>query len=195
MRIYMMVKAMWEAVLDPSQTVVSAYRYDPFGKLLAQTGSFEQPFQFSTKRVDALTGFVYYGYRFYSPEMGRWTTRDPLGEAGGINLYAFVGNNSVNWVDPHGLMAGAEVMTGFALLEGGGVIAAAPYALVPIAGKVGWEIGSWLNERWIEPWLWDENTNDGEACDTSKKNGKKATDSSKGERHGDGGRALERVIL
>ncbi len=43
------------------------------------------------------------GYRFYSPEMGRWTTRDPLGEAGGVNLYAFVGNNPVNWVDPWGL--------------------------------------------------------------------------------------------
>ncbi len=43
-----------EAVLDPAQTVVAAYRYDPFGRLLAQTGNFEQPFQFSTKRFDAL---------------------------------------------------------------------------------------------------------------------------------------------
>jgi hypothetical protein len=40
---------------------------------------------------------------FYNPEQGRWVTRDPLGEVGGMNLYAFVGNNPVNWVDPFGL--------------------------------------------------------------------------------------------
>jgi uncharacterized protein RhaS with RHS repeats len=44
-----------------------------------------------------------YEYRSYLPEVGRWSTRDPLGEAGGMNLYAFVGNNPVNWVDPWGL--------------------------------------------------------------------------------------------
>jgi RHS repeat-associated protein len=91
------------AVIDASQAVVAAYRYAPFGKLLAKTGSLTQPFGFSTKRYDAQTGLIYYGYRFYGPESGRWLTRDPLGEAGGMNLYAFVGNNPVNWVDPFGL--------------------------------------------------------------------------------------------
>ncbi len=79
------------------------YGFLPFGTLLAKTGALDQPFQFSTKRIDALTGLVYYGYRFYSTEPDRRTTRDPLGEAGGVNLYAFVGNNPVNWVDPLGL--------------------------------------------------------------------------------------------
>jgi RHS repeat-associated protein len=91
-----------EAVLDGSQAVVAAYRYGPFGKLLAKTGSLEQPFGFSTKRYDAQNGLIEYGFRRYAPAIGRWTTRDPLGEAGGINLYAFVGNNPVNWVDPNG---------------------------------------------------------------------------------------------
>lgn len=91
------------AVLDETQAVVAAYRYDPFGKLLAQSGTFAQPFRFSTKRFDPFTGLSYYGYRFYSPDMGRWTTRDPLGESGGINLYAFVENNPLNWRDPWGL--------------------------------------------------------------------------------------------
>ena len=76
----------------------------PFGTLLAKTGTFDQPFQFSTKRYDARIGMVQYEFRNYLPHLGRWATRDPLGEAGGLNLYAFVGNNPVNWLDPWGLL-------------------------------------------------------------------------------------------
>jgi RHS repeat-associated protein len=92
-----------EAVLDAAQNVVAAFRYDPFGVLLNQTGSLKQAYGFSTKRTDPRTGIVFYQYRPYGPGSGRWFTRDPLGEAGGMNLYAFVGNNAVNWVDPWGL--------------------------------------------------------------------------------------------
>ena len=91
------------SVLDNMATEVAQYRYNSFGKLVAKAGSFEQPFQFSTKRYDAGTGLNYYGYRFYSPGVERWMNRDPLGEAGGVNLYGFVGGNPVNWVDPWGL--------------------------------------------------------------------------------------------
>jgi hypothetical protein len=44
-----------------------------------------------------------HGMRWYSPSMGRWFSRDPVQEAGGANLYAFVANDSVNYVDPFGL--------------------------------------------------------------------------------------------
>ncbi|GAK58228.1 hypothetical protein U27_05201 [Candidatus Vecturithrix granuli] len=92
-----------DTILDNTQAIVAQYLYDPFGNLLAQSGTLDQPFGFSTKRYDTGTGLVYSGYRFYSPAMSRWTTRDPLGEHGGLNLYAFVGNNPVNWIDPWGL--------------------------------------------------------------------------------------------
>ena len=46
---------------------------------------------------------VYYGYRYYDPVTGRWPSRDPIGEAGGINLYGFVVNDGVNSVDLYGL--------------------------------------------------------------------------------------------
>jgi RHS repeat-associated protein len=98
-----------DAVLNSAQNVVAAYRYDPFGNVLAKTGTFNQPYGFSTKRYDAGIGLLQYEYRNYLPAIGRWTTRDPLGEAGGLNLYAFVGNNPVNWVDPWGLEY-AEIM-------------------------------------------------------------------------------------
>ena len=40
-----------------------------------------------------------YGYRYYDPATGRWPSRDPIGERGGVNLYGFVGNNGVNQFD------------------------------------------------------------------------------------------------
>jgi RHS repeat-associated protein len=98
------------ALTDSSGTVVATYTYDPFGVLMEKTGSIDQPFRFSTKRYDEETGLSYYGYRFYSPSLGRWMTRDPLGEAGGINLYGFVGNNAINGIDPLGLMPGAAAV-------------------------------------------------------------------------------------
>ena len=75
---------------------------------MAKTGSLEQPFGFSTKRYFAELGLVYYGFRYYSPAMAKWITRDPIGETGGVNLYALVLNNPVNWVDPWGFSAACE---------------------------------------------------------------------------------------
>jgi uncharacterized protein RhaS with RHS repeats len=46
---------------------------------------------------------MYYGYRWYDPETGRWPSRDPIEEDGGMNLYGFVGNNGVNWWDLLGM--------------------------------------------------------------------------------------------
>ena len=91
-------------VLDTANQTVASYRYDVFGKLLRQSGTLEQPFTFSTKRYFATLGLNYYGYRYYQPAVGRWLTRDPLQEAGGLNLYGFVQNNPVNLVDPYGLI-------------------------------------------------------------------------------------------
>jgi RHS repeat-associated protein len=91
------------AIIDGNQAVVAKYRYDGFGNRTAQSGSFDQPFMFSTKRHIAQTGLIYYGYRYYQPAVGRWLTRDPLQEAGGLNLYEFVQNNPVNYIDPWGL--------------------------------------------------------------------------------------------
>ena len=82
--------------------------YDPFGNLInkedhgAIPGG-EMPYGFSTKYEDAETGLLYYGYRYYDPVTGRWPSRDPIGERGGINLYGMVGNNIVGRFDVLGL--------------------------------------------------------------------------------------------
>jgi uncharacterized protein RhaS with RHS repeats len=46
---------------------------------------------------------IYYGYRYYDPVTGRWPSRDPIAERGGVNLYAFVGNRITNIIDYLGL--------------------------------------------------------------------------------------------
>ena len=91
------------ALIDSNQNVVAAYTYDAFGNLMTKTGTLDQPYKFSTKPYDEKAGLYYYGHRFYSPATRSWTTRDPLRERGGINLYGFVGNSPLNHVDPLGL--------------------------------------------------------------------------------------------
>ena len=90
------------AVLDSNQNPVASYKYDPFGVLTLQMGTLSQPYMFSTKRYFSSLGLSYYGYRFYNPMLGRWMTHDPIGEKGGLNLYGFVGNSPVDFVDPVG---------------------------------------------------------------------------------------------
>jgi|GEM_PF-1506394 len=67
------------------------------------------PFHFSTKFTDRESGLNYYGYRFYDPIDGRWPSRDPIGERGGLNLYAMVGNSAVNRWDRLGLICGITI--------------------------------------------------------------------------------------
>jgi RHS repeat-associated protein len=85
-------------------TVTAAYEYNPFGETLRSTGTYAatNSFRFSTKYTDVETQFIYYGYRYYNPSLGRWLGRDPLEEKGGLHLYAFVQNNPVNAWDALG---------------------------------------------------------------------------------------------
>jgi len=88
--------------------LAAAYEYDPYGNLIHlddwnQSGiAYANPFRFSTKWLDAETGLAYYGYRYYSPRLGRWLSRDPIEEQGGLNLLAFCFNSPPNAVDPTG---------------------------------------------------------------------------------------------
>ena len=91
--------------LDPAGATAAHYEYDPFGRTTVATGPNATTFthRFSTKPLESETGLYYYGYRYYDPVTGRWPSRDPIGENGGINLYAFVRNNGVNQSDYLGM--------------------------------------------------------------------------------------------
>jgi RHS repeat-associated protein len=93
------------ALLNSSGAVVGRYLYDPFGNLIGKWGPKADlnPYRFSSKEIHPNSGLYYYGFRFYDPNLQRWVNQDPLGEAGGMNLYGFVGNSPMGGVDPYGL--------------------------------------------------------------------------------------------
>ena len=88
-------------VLDDSGAIAAHYEYSPFGEVVRSTGFYADAnvWRFSTKYLDVETDFYYYGYRHYDSATGRWPSRDPIGERGGLNLYSMVGNDAVNYVD------------------------------------------------------------------------------------------------
>jgi RHS repeat-associated protein len=98
------VIALWDAATG---LLSAQYEYDPFGQTTRAVGvtADVNPFRFSTKFLDHETGLYYYGYRYYQPGTGRWLNRDPIEERGGLNLYAMVGNDAVNFLDYLGLSA------------------------------------------------------------------------------------------
>ena len=89
---------------DETGAVAAAYDYDAYGNLLDSTGPLAAFFRhrFSTKLFDPDTGLCYYGYRWYSPALGRWLSRDPIEEDGGENIIAFCKNNPTVQMDPDG---------------------------------------------------------------------------------------------
>jgi len=92
--------------------VVERYRFSAFGlrSILAPDFSpravshYDWDFAFKGQFLDVDTGYYNYGYRYYSPELGRWLSRDPIGEEGGTNLYGLIGNRSINALDRLGLV-------------------------------------------------------------------------------------------
>ncbi|MBR1608417.1 MAG: RHS repeat-associated core domain-containing protein, partial [Kiritimatiellae bacterium] len=86
-------------------TLAASYTYDAFGNAVSATGPLADAFthRFSTKPYDPETSLYCYGYRFYSPSLGRFLNRDPIEESGGANLYAFCANDPVSRVDKLGL--------------------------------------------------------------------------------------------
>lgn len=118
--------------MDSSSGSISAtFEYGPFGEMIQATGSTDNmPFRFSTKYKDTETGLLYYGYRYYDATLGRWLNRDPIGERGGLNLYAFVDNDGANQWDMLGLAAEKK-------LWDEGIFLTIPTSAISIIGSMG----------------------------------------------------------
>jgi RHS repeat-associated protein len=92
-------------------------------------------FGFTGDYYHAATGLSLTLYRAYDPNLGRWLSRDPLGEAGGLNLYGYVGNDPINLLDPFGLKY-AEMYAGYGAVGGGAAAAVGSIAVDAATGGV-----------------------------------------------------------
>jgi RHS repeat-associated protein len=116
------------ASLDAATGTVTKTPYQTFGESADASGSY----RYTGRRIDAETnGLYYYRARMYSPALGRFLQPDPIGYAGGANLYAYVGNDPLNRTDPSGEFI--NFVIGGAI--GFGIDLAAQYAEARIAGR------------------------------------------------------------
>jgi RHS repeat-associated protein len=124
------------AVTDDSQQTVASYDYDAYGNLLDSSGAYasQNPWRFSTKYYDDGSGLYYYGFRFYSPGLGKWINRDPIAENGGLNLYLALANTPNNCVDPYGRYVVLD--DGIVIVAGAAAGAIGQAASDVMAGKV-----------------------------------------------------------
>jgi RHS repeat-associated protein len=99
------------AVSNDSGNLTEHYRYTAFGEVTIynSAGSIQTSTQinnqitWNTRRLDTVSNYYLYKYRHYDPALGRWPSRDPIEERGGVNLYTFVGNEPVGRWDKLGL--------------------------------------------------------------------------------------------
>ncbi|HSH93313.1 MAG TPA: RHS repeat-associated core domain-containing protein [Roseimicrobium sp.] len=91
---------------DSAGVLRARYDYDPYGRTTKVSGDLNADFGYTGHYYHATSGLYLTFFRAYDPNTARWLSRDPIGEAGGINLYGYVENNPVNDIDPLGLSGG-----------------------------------------------------------------------------------------
>jgi RHS repeat-associated protein len=99
-------------VTDKTGLLRARYDYDPYGRRspnqVIGANAVEADFGFTGHYFHAPSGLHLARFRAYDSDSGRWLNRDPIGERGGLNLYGYVGNNPISYVDPLGLFVNVE---------------------------------------------------------------------------------------
>jgi RHS repeat-associated protein len=84
-----------------SKTVSSRYEFSSFGEM-KNSPQDDNPWRYAAKRLDPELNLIYYGKRYYDPELARWLTTDPAGFADSLNPYQYAFNNPYSYYDPNG---------------------------------------------------------------------------------------------
>lgn len=92
------------ALTDGRGKSVQNYEYDSYGNLHDQKNRIKQPYAYAGREWDKKIGLYFNRGRYYDSMEGRFISKDPIGFAGGdVNLYGYVQNNPIGWIDPWGL--------------------------------------------------------------------------------------------
>lgn len=86
---------------NSSGTPITTYRYSSFGEETC-VGAPLSPWTYANQRTDKESGLIYFGKRFYDPATLCWITPDPIDDTDGPNLYGYVHNNPLLYIDPDG---------------------------------------------------------------------------------------------
>ena len=100
--------------VDSQNNVVARWTYDAWGNVLSEyvapsaAALARLRYRFQGREWSAATGLVNFRMRWYDPIVGRWLSKDPIGLSGGLNLYAFCGGDSINYMDALGCCSAGE---------------------------------------------------------------------------------------
>jgi RHS repeat-associated protein len=89
------------AQANDTQAIENYYTYTPYGETQTLGPDGGNPIQYTARENDQ-TGLYYYRARYYDPVLKRFVSEDPIGIAGGLNLYGYVGGDPLSFVDPLG---------------------------------------------------------------------------------------------
>ncbi len=147
-----------KALTDTAGSIAWEASDSPFGKATITSQGPTFNLRFLGQYYDAETGLHYNWHRYYDPDTGRYITSDPIGLAGGINTYAYVGGNPLSFIDPTGLIRWSDAASatlgllgnGAGVIVGGALVGAPEPATTVVGGVVltksvaGWGL-NWYN--------------------------------------------------
>jgi RHS repeat-associated protein len=161
------------AVIDASGAVTKELLYDSHGSIIYESNTaFTVPFGFAGGLNDEDTDLVRFGFRDYDPAIGRWSAKDPIDFAGGDgNLFGYVGNNPVNWIDAIGLSGTLTICSNGAndgASGSGGMSGHSWIIYTPDGSSIATTYGTWGNDPAGMGNGLHTNLEQGRQCDTSR---------------------------
>ena len=144
---------------DSGGSLRGRYDYDSWGRRTKLEGNLDCDFGFTGFYFHDPSGLSFSRSRAYDALLAKWLSRDPIGENGGPNLYGYVGNDPVNFIDPSGLLgvvpSAAAIQAGASAAAGASWITVFGAVFFPLAAVAAWTPAGqdFIVNNIVDPWL------------------------------------------